>query len=144
MKNQVFRHIKSGGLYVVTDDRAVWEPTLEPVVTYQSLETKKRFVRLRSVFEDGRFEAISKDEMLQISRTHHAITARRKKCASRCLTARTKKHLKNSKSGTTTETMKASMQVIAPTGTDGSTTANNEHYEPRQSNISFRLTLKCG
>ncbi len=69
MKNQVFRHIKSGGLYVVTDDRAVWEPTLEPVVTYQSLETKKRFVRLRSVFEDGRFEAISKDEMLQISRT---------------------------------------------------------------------------
>lgn len=56
---QLFRHLKTGGLYTFISE-GVDEKTLAPVVVYQSHQDGKVWVRSADEFFDGRFEPIAK------------------------------------------------------------------------------------
>ena len=52
---QVYRHLKTGGLYRIIDPDALLEATREAVVVYRSLADGQTWVRSRTEFFDGRF-----------------------------------------------------------------------------------------
>jgi predicted HAD superfamily Cof-like phosphohydrolase len=64
MKRDLYRHLKTGGVYRILHKDAKWEEDWESAVVYQSLETGEVVVRKSSVFFDGRFEFVGKEEVL--------------------------------------------------------------------------------
>lgn len=54
-----WKHLKSGGLYVVLHDDATREDDLEPVVVYQAVDGGRIWVRPAIEFFDGRFVPIT-------------------------------------------------------------------------------------
>jgi hypothetical protein len=71
LKTNVFRHIKSGGMYKLLHDTAKLESTLTPVVVYQNFKTYEIWVRSKKEFFDGRFEAITNDKEFEFSSHRH-------------------------------------------------------------------------
>lgn len=51
----IYKHVKSGGLYVLEIQNALLEVNKESVVVYRSLETNQVWVRPHKEFFDGRF-----------------------------------------------------------------------------------------
>jgi hypothetical protein len=60
----IWRHKKSGGLYVVIDDDITIEATEERGVLYLRVQDGRKWVRSYSQFHDGRFEALNSYEYL--------------------------------------------------------------------------------
>ena len=60
--SEIFRHKKSGGLYVVLDDEIRIEATNSRGVLYKSLMDGTKWVRPYSEFHDGRFEKLNSME----------------------------------------------------------------------------------
>lgn len=57
LPGEIYRHIKTGGLYRILCNASV-ESTLEPVVVYQSKQDGRCWTRPLEEFMDGRFEII--------------------------------------------------------------------------------------
>ncbi len=60
----IWRHKKTGGLYIIIDEEAVIEKTLERATIYRSLSDKKTWIRPHAEFHDGRFEVLNSAEYL--------------------------------------------------------------------------------
>jgi len=61
----IWRHKKTGGLYVILDEDAVIEKTLERATIYRSLSDNRTWVRPFDEFHDGRFEVLNSVEYQQ-------------------------------------------------------------------------------
>ena len=85
-KNQVWRHLKTRDLYVVTDPCATLENTREPVVIYRT-EGGPQWVRPQCQFLDGRFELVPESELLDITRRTGARFPGRKYFCAKAFTA---------------------------------------------------------
>ena len=55
----IWRHKKAGGLYVIIDERAVIEKTMEPATIYRSISDNRTWIRPKAEFHDGRFEILN-------------------------------------------------------------------------------------
>lgn len=51
----VWRHVKTGGVYVIVDEECMLESDLTPMVAYMSLKDGQVWLRPRGEFFDGRF-----------------------------------------------------------------------------------------
>lgn len=70
LKNEIYQHIATGNLYLVVDTNGHIEKDWQPAIFYTALDgTKGLIARPVAEFEDGRFKHISRDEMLEITRT---------------------------------------------------------------------------
>lgn len=58
----IYRHKKTGGLYVVIDEDITIEETGERGILYRSLQDGRKWVRSYKKFHDGRFEALNSVE----------------------------------------------------------------------------------
>lgn len=52
----MWKHVKTGGIYVIILDNVLREHDLVPQVVYMNTEDKKIWSRPREEFFDGRFE----------------------------------------------------------------------------------------
>lgn len=59
---RIWRHKKTGGLYVIITDNFQIEATLEQGVLYRNLSDGREWVRPKSEFMDGRFESLNSME----------------------------------------------------------------------------------
>ena len=62
-QSEVWKHVKSGRLYIIIDPRAKYEETGNRCVVYKSLITGQVWVRPLDEFMDGRFVNIAGDEL---------------------------------------------------------------------------------
>lgn len=62
-QSEIWRHVKSGGLYTIKDNNALIEATLVRAVCYASLFDGQVWVRPAEEFYDGRFVNIAIDEL---------------------------------------------------------------------------------
>jgi len=61
----IWRHKKTGGLYVILDEDAIIEKTLERATIYRSLIDNRTWIRPFDEFHDGRFEVLNSVEYQQ-------------------------------------------------------------------------------
>jgi len=61
---KIWRHKKTGGLYVIIDDDITIEATGERGVLYRSVQDGRKWVRSHAQFHDGRFEQLNAAEYL--------------------------------------------------------------------------------
>lgn len=54
----VWKHLKTGGMYVIVDDSVMLEADLTPCVAYMSLKDGQVWIRPSEEFFDGRFERV--------------------------------------------------------------------------------------
>jgi len=62
--SKIWRHKKTGGLYVIIDDEVNIEKDYTPSVMYMSLIDGEKWVRPREEFHDGRFENLNSIEYI--------------------------------------------------------------------------------
>lgn len=58
----IWRHKKTGGLYIILDEDAIIEKTLERATIYRSLSDNRTWIRPFEEFHDGRFEVLNSAE----------------------------------------------------------------------------------
>lgn len=51
----VWKHVKTGGVYIVVEEECLLESDLTPMVAYLSLKDGKIWLRPKEEFFDGRF-----------------------------------------------------------------------------------------
>jgi hypothetical protein len=51
----VWKHVKTGGVYVIVDDECMLESDLTPMVAYRSLKDGQVWLRPKEEIFDGRF-----------------------------------------------------------------------------------------
>lgn len=56
---KIWRHKKTGGLYVVVTDNFQIEATMEQGILYKGVYDGKEWVRPKTEFMDGRFEPLN-------------------------------------------------------------------------------------
>jgi hypothetical protein len=59
---KIWRHKKTGGLYVIIDDDFLIEKTKERGVLYRSVQDGQKWMRSHAEFHDGRFEILNSAE----------------------------------------------------------------------------------
>lgn len=64
-RSMVYRHVKTGGLYVVLHWDARIEASMDEAVVYQSLKDGMMWVRPKTEFMDGRFKCISREQLAE-------------------------------------------------------------------------------
>lgn len=62
-RSMIYRHVMTGGLYVVLHWEAMIESSMDKDVIYQSLSSCTIWVRPKSEFMDGRFECVPRDQI---------------------------------------------------------------------------------
>lgn len=58
----IWRHKKTGGLYIILEDDLTIEATMERAVCYVSIHDNRKWIRPHSEFHDGRFEVLNSFE----------------------------------------------------------------------------------
>lgn len=66
-RSKIYQHVKTGGLYIVLENDAFLEKSVEQCTIYKSLQNGKIWIRPYTEFWDGRFRCILKDELKAIS-----------------------------------------------------------------------------
>lgn len=64
--SEIWRHVKSDGLYTVVDQNAIIEATMAPAVCYRSLFDGQVWVRPATEFFDGRFVNIPVEQIAEV------------------------------------------------------------------------------
>lgn len=59
---QLYRHLKTQGVYVVLFDNAILEANDTPCVVYQGIDTDRVWIRPSAEFHDGRFVKLRPSE----------------------------------------------------------------------------------
>lgn len=55
----LWRHVKTGGIYFVLDEDITIEKTMERAVLYVRVSTGEKWIRPYAEFHDGRFEVLN-------------------------------------------------------------------------------------
>lgn len=62
MVNNIWRHKKTGNLYIILADDMLIESTMERAICYVSLHDNRKWIRPHKEFYDGRFEVLNSME----------------------------------------------------------------------------------